>query len=244
MLDRMTAGPLDHSAGPSPGALRRSGGLRWHLRALRHRLLHEPFRRAVAAFLEAWHPASAQLIVVGPSAGWFLPPQFLQRFSRLVLVDLDVSAPFFFHLRHGRRLRRGGTELMWIGADFVVCLPQILAAHPGAAVLFCNVLGQLGVERSDYEQRLAQLPGWLEGREWGSFHDRYSTRTRGGLPIELLPFTSGATLDEGMLRRIGCSGEWMDHGTGGVLPEGTLRHHLPWFLTPGRFHWIEAGTVK
>ena len=79
---------------------------------------------------------------------------------------------------------------MWIGADFVVCLPQILAAHPGAAVLFCNVLGQLGVERSDYEQRLAQLPGWLEGREWGSFHDRYSTRTRGGLPIELLPFRS------------------------------------------------------
>jgi hypothetical protein len=240
----MTSAHQQDTAAASPGALRRSGGLFWHLRALRYRRLHGSFRCAIASFLHAWHPACSQLIVVGPSAGWFLPSRFLNRFSRLVLIDLDTSAPFFFSLRHGRRLRRRGTELVWLGADFVGCLQNLVSTHPGAAILFCNVLGQLGLERDDHERRLSQLSGWLEGRAWASFHDRFSTRLPGGLPSDPSPFTSESGMDEDMLRHIGCSGEWTDHGTGGVLPEGTLRHYLPWRITPDRFHWIEAGVAK
>ena len=58
----------------SPG---RSGGLRWHGRALlRHKTLWAPFRAALATFLERWQPSTRSLILVGPSAGFlfgFLP---------------------------------------------------------------------------------------------------------------------------------------------------------------------------
>lgn len=234
----------DDDGGATPGALRRSGGLRWHLRAIRHRRLHEPFKRAVAGFLGAWNPVATELIIVGPSAGWCLPRPFLQRFSRLLLIDLDTSAPFFFSLRHGRALRRRGVEIAWRHEDFVRCLPAVLAARPSAAVLFCNVLGQLALERDDYERCLALLPDRLAGRSWASFHDRFSAVLPAGGPDDPPPFVSHAPMDEAMLRRLAHGGEWTDHGTGGVLPAGTLRHHLPWRIIPQRLHWIEAGVVE
>lgn len=227
----------------APSALRQSGGLQWHLRALRYQRLHDPFRHAVGAFLQAWNPGASHLIIVGPSAGWFLPRPFLHPFSRLTLIDLDTSAPFFFTLRHGRRLRRRGVELEWLHTDFVSSLPQLLSTHRRAAVLFCNVLGQLGLERDDYEERLLQLPKWLAGRSWASFHDRYSASMATDEMPDSSPFTSREPMDEVMLQRLGCGGEWTDHGTGGVLPDGMLRHYFPWRITPRRFHWIEAGAV-
>lgn len=227
-----------------PGALRRSGGLRWHGRALRRWRLHEPFRRSIHAFLQAWQPDGSDLILLGPSAGWFLPSIFLRRFSRLILVELDTSAPLFFSLRHGRALQQSGTTLEWLQADLVTVLPRLLAAHRSAAVLFCNVLGQLGLERGDYESRLAEFSGLLEGRSWASFHDRFSAH----LPIDRLAnataFSTATPMDAAMLQRLGCSGEWTDHGTGAVLPPGILRHYFPWRIVPDRFHWVEAGIVQ
>lgn len=226
-----------------PGALRQSGGLQWHLRALWYRTLHDPFRRSIGGFLQSWRPRASHLIIVGPSAGWFLPQSFLCVFSRLTLVDLDTSAPFFFKLRHGQGLRHSGISWEWVIGDFIECLPRKLDLDPGAAVLFCNVLGQLGLERDDYERQLTELPGWLEGRPWASFHDRFSARiTREEFP-STQPFTSLEKMGEDMLRELGFGGEWSDHGTERVLPSGVLRHYFPWSITPYRFHWIEAGVV-
>jgi hypothetical protein len=227
----------------TPSSLRRSGGLQWHFRALRHWRLHDSFRRAVGAFLTGWSPPASHLIIIGSSAGWFLPKPFLLTFSRLTLVDLDTSAPFFFARRHGHGLERRGSTLEWWPTDFVHCLPRLLVDHPDAAILFCNVLGQLGLERDDYEKRLAELPVRLAGRTWASFHDRYSARIRRGQQMGTPCFTSQEPMDEGMLQRLGFGGEWTDHGTGGVLPAGVLRHYFPWYITPRRFHWIEAGAV-
>lgn len=241
----MEHSPANDDSSASPGALRRSGGLWWHLRAMRYRRLHGPFRRAIAGFLGDWAPGSAELIIVGPSAGWCLPRQFLLRFSRLVLIDLDTSAPFFFSVRHAGSLRHGGVRIEWRHEDFVRCLPEALSDRPSAAILFCNVLGQLALERDDYERCLALLPGWLTGRSWASFHDRFSAIlppfNGSGDPR---PFVSDSPMDAVMLRHLAYGGEWTDHGTGGVLPEGTVRHYLPWRIIPERFHWIEAGSVK
>jgi hypothetical protein len=159
------------------------------------------------------------------------------------LIDLDTSAPFFFALRHGRALERQGVKCEWVHADFVSCLPQRLSNDREAVVLFCNVLGQLGLERDDYENRLAQLPSWLAGRTWASFHDRYSARMPKADRVDVSSFTSQEPMDGGMLQQLGFGGEWTDHGTGGVLPAGVLRHYFPWYITPHRFHWIEAGAV-
>jgi len=227
-----------------PGALRRSGGLRWHARALRRWRLHEPFRRSIDTLLQAWQPGCTELILVGPSAGWFLPAVFLRRYSRLILVELDTSAPFFFSLRHGRALQRSGTTLDWLQADLVTELPRLLSVHRSAAVLFCNVLGQLGLERGDYESRLAEISGLLEGRSWASFHDRFSARIPTDRLAKTTSFSTVVPMDAAMLQRLGCSGEWIDHGTGSVLPVGTLGHYFPWRIVPDRFHWVEAGIIQ
>lgn len=233
-----------HHSDASPGALRRSGGLWWHLRAMRYSRLHDPFKRSIAGFLEAWSPGVTELILVGPSAGWCLPHPFLHRFSRLMLIDLDTSAPFLFTVRHARALRQAGVRIEWRHEDLVRCLPEALSVRPSAAVLFCNVLGQLALERDDHERCLTLLPGWLTGRSWASFHDRFSAiLPPAGGSGDPRPFVSRAPMDAAMLRRLACGGEWTDHCTGGVLPEGTSRHYLPWRIIPERFHWIEAGWV-
>ena len=236
--------PADHSLSQGkPGAWRPSGGLRWHLRAWRHRRIHDPFRHDIGRFLQSWDHGSKELLVVGPSAGWFLPQSFLLRFSRLVLIDLDTSAPIFFRLRHGRALRQCGVDTDWIQEDFVECLPRLLAMSREPAVLFCNVLGQLALERTDADARLAELPALLTEHRWASFHDRFSAR----VPVEAPPgeqeFTSHIPMDGDMLQRLGYSGEWCDHGTGGILPAGAVKCYLPWRIEPRRLHWIEAGKV-
>jgi hypothetical protein len=205
--------------------------------------LHDPFRESVSAFLQCWNPSTSQLIIVGPSAGWFLPDSFLCRFSRLILIDLDTSAPLFFALRHGLSLRRSGTRTKWIHADFVDCLPRVLSVDGDAAILFCNILGQLALEREDYEARLDELPRWLAGKRWASFHDRYSARIPISKAFEATAFTSFEKMDAQMLQRLGLSGEWMDHGTDAVLPAGVLRHYFAWHIVPDRLHWIEAGVA-
>ena len=236
--------PADYSMSQGkPGALRPSGGLRWHLRAFRHRRIHDSFRRDIGKFLQSWDHDSKELLVVGPSAGWFLPKSFLLRFSRLVLIDLDTSAPFFFRLRHGRALRKGGVDIDWILEDFVECLPRVLSMYRDPAVLFCNVLGQLALERTDAEARLVELPALLTEYRWASFHDRFSARVAVEAPSGEKAFTSVLPMDGTMLQNLGYSGEWCDHGTGGILPVGAIKCYLPWRIEPRRLHWIEAGKV-
>jgi len=227
-----------------PGPLRRSGGLQWHFRAIRNYRLHGPFRESIREFLEAWNPGGTQLILIGPSAGWFLPKSFRCRFVRLTLIDPDTSAPAFFALRHGRSLRRSGTQTSWIHADFINHLPQVLATDPNSAILFCNVLGQLGLEREDYETQICQLPKLLAGRRWASFPNRYSTRLTEGSQVDADAFTSRQSMNARMLQERGFFGEWTDHGTDAVLPSGILRHYFPWLKSWVYLHWIEAGVVQ
>lgn len=66
-----------------------SGGLTYHLRALRwRRRLWAPFRAQVAAWLAAWQPPCSELLLLGPSAGYTLDPAFLSRFAAILFANL------------------------------------------------------------------------------------------------------------------------------------------------------------
>jgi hypothetical protein len=224
-----------------------SGGLEWHLRALRYRTrLWAGFRDELRGWLAEWHPAARDLLLVGASAGWCLPDAFLTRFQRIDAVDLDPLAPVLFRALHGRPLAAARTALRFERVDVFTRLPDLLACHPHHAVLFANLLGQRRFHRADVaatEAELAGVAARLTGRAWASFHDRLSgdARDLAGTPHGFA--CAGALAPAALARRVGATGEWLDHLTTDVLPASATRRLMPWRFRPGRLHWVEAGWV-
>ena len=221
-----------------------TGGLFWHLRALIARQGRwAPFRALLEEWLGGWRPPNRTLLLVGPSAGWCLPDSFLTRFDHLLAVDIDPAAPLLFRRLHGQALRSAGASLSWSRTDFFADPAGVLAAHPDAAVLFCNVAGQRCVQVSDpaaVEAEMAALQALLQGRDWASFHDLLSAKTNVAAPAQSLSRQMGA---HELLASCGLGGEWFDHLTGGLLPPDAARRILPWRFKRGRVHLIEAGWV-
>ena len=223
----------------------RTGGLFWHMRALvARRSLWAPFRVGVEDWLASWTPPSDELLLVGPSAGWCLPDAFLTRFARLQAFDIDPAAQPLFRWVHGGALRRAGAALSWTQADFFADVAGILAAHPAAAVLFCNVAGQRCIQTPDsqaVEAEMMRLQQLLTGRSWASFHDLLSGRASVVLPSRPL---AGRMDARDLIASYGLGGEWYDHSTGSLLPQGVQRRILPWRFQRDRLHLIEAGWVE
>lgn len=150
-----------------------SGGLGYHLRAWRYRhTLWRPFHSQVHAWLSAWQPRATHLVLLGPSGGYALESEFLQRFMRVTVLEPDPLARFL--------LRRRFSGVAFEFADpYVFSSPDgpnwLALAWPGAAFLFCNLLGQNLVGQKNRAGWLAALEPALDGREWASWHDLVST---------------------------------------------------------------------
>lgn len=230
-----------------------SGGLVYHLRALRYRgNLWLPFRRALADWLAQHLIPSDVLVLVGPSAGHCLPLEQLGRAERLVVLEPDPLA---------RRLlaqRLAPRTLLLESRDLLLQpllsgkpgLDAVLERWPNASVLFCNVLGQLHFGLDDAQQaRLVsefrcRLWPALRGRTWASFHDRWSFDApslpphSGSLYFERLPN------DEQLADAYFGPGQQavtaLDHGTTELFPETLPRDYLSWQITPRALHLVEA----
>jgi hypothetical protein len=176
----------------------------------------------------AWTPPAAHLVLVGPSAGYFLAPAFLARFARITALEPDPLARWLFRRRFPRQ------PMDWAGAlESPLLLPR---RYPHAAYLFCNLLGQaLQGDQSDW---LSKLAGGLAGKPWASFHEVVSTRRP---PDRLAPLALERLVPlEDLLGRFWQGGELeiVDHGTFGLCPEAQRRYAI-WPLAPGQTHLVE-----
>lgn len=219
-----------------------SGGLVYHMRALRHRHgLWAPFHRVLAGWLAGWQPTRRELVIVGPSAGYALPVGFLARFEQVTALEPDPLA---------RRLLARRPDAGRLGFSPLDCLASadglahLAAAHPQAAILFSNVLGQLPAPGGDWRPLLARH---LAGHAWASYHDVISTTTPpkpgcGGLSVTdggSLSVTDGGSL-ENVLARFWPGGTLAltDHDTfrlGGDRPH----QYAVWQITRRRWHLVE-----
>lgn len=238
-----------------------TGGLRWHWRAFWHRRRWRGASDRLANWLDSTRPASSQLLLIGGSAGWMMPTRWLQRFSRIDVVDVDAHAPRLFRWNHGAALRASGTELRFMQADGIAGLDALLSQHPSATVFFDNVLGQHLYRVRDMaraESELSQIAAGLAGRDWGSVHDLFSgpVDPRLALPAPVLQFNAqrdaqGLTVDglrdtplhRHLLGQLGGHGEWMDHLTSNVFPVGARSRLIAWPFLPAYAHWLQAGWV-
>ncbi|KAF7600183.1 MAG: hypothetical protein CGU28_04070 [Candidatus Dactylopiibacterium carminicum] len=205
------------------------GGLGYHLRAWRHGAQWQPYRAALAGWLQAWQPPQRQLVIIGPSAGHTLPGDFLEGFSRVFILEPDPLARWLLLRRFPRvRFEAGALDCF---ADAQA--PGWLACtYPDAVFLFANVIGQY----------LPADPGWvpalrqaLAERSWASCHDLVaSTRT----PDNTSPrdVSEGQTL-EALLTGFWPAGELdlHDHGSWQTLPTQAA---TIWSITPRQHHLV------
>ena len=239
-----------------------SGGWRWHWRAWRSRSLWEPTCTDIAGWLAEVKPRSKELILLGPSAGWMLPTDWLLRFERIYAVDIDPWAGRLFAYRHGAALQAGGTRWHYQTGDALADLPRLLTVHPQACVFFDNVLGQLRFHAPKWQdpvtftaQKLTDIRRSLRGREWGSLHDLLSGPAQGlaggqGFPaarwskVSTADATPAGQLDTAWLAAARPQGEWLDHLTEPVFPAPALVRDIAWAFSPRYWHWLQAGWVN
>jgi len=234
-----------------------AGGVRYHLRARRHRD-HEwaPFRAALDRWLAGWQPATRALAIVGPSGGHCLPGSLVARFDELICFEPDPTARPIFASRLRFLAREAGTqapELTWVADDAWIApvldgrgVPADTIESRGAALLFTNFLGQVSFLVPD-ERWMAFRAAWraslwplLARVPWASFHDRVSG--------EIVPrlgdgFGGSQPLtDDEVVALYGDeqNGELLDHRTDDLLPRGASYTYFDWPIVPGRHHLVEG----
>ncbi len=190
-----------------------------------------------------------QLVLIGASAGWMLPTDWLTQFEEVHAWDIDPLAAPLFRWRHGRRLTQHGTRLHLHTGDGLTALRWAVQDLPEAFFWFDNVLGQLRFTSQDLpavERQLRQIQERMRPVAWGSVHDRMSGPcvTGRALPVALpssahLPME--APLAQAWLHQMGAISPWLDHLTECVLPQGTPTQHTAWAFKPGYAHWLEMG---
>jgi hypothetical protein len=213
-----------------------SGGLSYHLRALRHQSLWLPFQKDLRSVLDGISPLRRELRIYGPSAGYNLPDGFLRRFESVSAWDQDILAPWLFARRHR------GINIRWK-------LGRIAFADPRAWVesrstepfhFFANMVGQWGGELDTEPLQRAQshLRRFLVDREFFSFHDLYSSAT---------PFSPGLLgprsrpLPPHEISLLGDPpAEVIDHLTWNLFEPHLPRVILCWHLLPRRYHLVEC----
>lgn len=227
----------------------------WHARAFMARRRWALTRQRLQAWLmsvrELPGPAD-ELLLLGGSAGWMMSAQFLASFKRIVLVDIDPWAARLFRLNHGHTLTRHGVQLDFVQGDVHVLLDGLLAQQPQACVLFDNLLGQDSIHTRDVKQterRLRGLGQRLQGRLWGSVHDRISgpgMADWADAPCWAKEWFAPATQplpQQELFKAVQAHGEWLDHLTADVLSSELDTWLIPWPIVPGRWHWLQAGWV-
>ena len=190
-----------------------------------------------------------QLVLIGGSAGWMLPTEWLIQFEEVHAWDIDPMAAPLFRWRHGQALKREGTRLNLHTGDGLAQLDEWTRILPTAFFWFDNVLGQLRFTDPSpdaVEQRLKNFQRQLETVAWGSVHDRMSGRHTPGTLFPMARHSEAGlametTEGQAWLLQMGAISPWLDHLTEGVLPKGTPVQHTAWPFKPRYAHWLEMG---
>ena len=233
-----------------PRLFRPSGGMLYHLRALRTGRLWAPFRSQLATWLAEWTiPRDHALILIGASGGYTLSADWLAHFPRIHVYDLDPLAPLFFKLRffRNRKIRHAtsfqSVDMFWRGGRLSLDpVKESLARHPNASWLFCNILGQIPLEGAikpeEWQTYLCALRDLLRGQRWASYHDVYTleplAREHHAHVFDKYRRTSDIT------KSLHLPLEVVDHDLKGIWSEGFTPRTFAWSLTGKSLHVIEG----
>ena len=242
-----------------------TGGLAWHWQAWCAQARWAPTVRRLEAWLHSqtnWPGASTsptdlpaplnaprKLLLIGASAGWMMPNSWLRQFEEVHTFDIDPWAAPLFKWRHADALKKSGTTLTCHTQNAFAHFPQLLEAHPEACVFFDNVLGQIRFQTKEIdsvETNFERIRQSLQGRQWGSVHDRMSGPVQRyfGAPPQAPEKIDTDKQTQQWLMRMNAQSPWLDHLTQHVFPAQTAVENFAWAFKPGYWHWLQAGWVR
>lgn len=240
-----------------------TGGIAWHWLAWRSQARWANTSQAIEQWLlkqaQVFKPAGVtdqpSLLLIGASAGWMMSSQWLQQFARVDTFDIDPLAAHLFKWRHGAALKANGAALHCHTQDALYDLPRLLNAHPKACVFFDNVLGQVRFQRpatawQQVEKDIELIRNQLNGREWGSVHDRMSGPTVDLIQSHAaLPVKKASWNDQQWLTQLNAQSPWLDHLTHNVFPSHSAGQkveieNFAWNFSPRYRHWLQAAWVR
>jgi hypothetical protein len=234
-----------------------SGGLAYHLLALKSQKRWLPYtievKRLISIWLQSLPRQTKQIILVGHSGGYSLPVNELKKFE-LICIDTDVLSHsilnFKLHQKFTSREQDRHYTTDWFVAESVRNDPsnpfiKLLREHPNAAICFCNIWGQIGVISKDAENILAlwdsQLKQEQKIRSWFSYHDRYSADLN--QPESFKTTTSNKKLSLSELKELyfeNAKAVINDHLTEAIFHNQPNYVYLNWNLKRRTYHLIEV----
>jgi hypothetical protein len=232
-----------------------TGGLNWHVHAFQSQKRWQHTVAHIEHFLVHCQPRHTHLLLMGCSAGWMMPTEWLTQFTQIDAYDIDPLAQRLFNWRHGRALRNSQTHITHHRQDAMEHLPELLAKHPQASIWFDNMLGQHRYRIRDevqVEQDLRALKTTLAGRDWGSVHDLLSGPTLAthaqnlrlqDIRHNIYPRDMDAAFNQSLVQSLQAQGIWFDHLTSHVFADDAPTTLIPWEFKPHYWHWLQAGWV-
>ena len=185
-------------------------------------------------WVPVFRTANGDEVNINVSCVWFNYSHWLGGFARITVLEPDPLARWLL------RRRPDATRLHFDDLDCLATpdgLAHLKARFPDAAILFCNVLGQVTAPGGRGWAELCACH--LHDLPWASLHDVVSTPRAPRADAVRASFPGGTSL-EAVLAAFWPGGELplVDHATfalGGDVPH----HYALWPLRPGRWHLVE-----
>lgn len=207
-----------------------SGGLSYHIKAYLYQKNWQPLKNALSSFLESWSAKHKKLTVIGPSGGYTLNTNLLNKYEQVNCYDIDPLAYYFFKKNHKQ-------TISWHKQDFFSAPP-----NKNSNLLFSNLLGQItaSIIPDDLNSHYKSLKERLNNSCWASYHDVYSWDTEDQKTNKINTPQNGQCLDEYLKQILKPESEVIDHKTQILSSWADQSCYFLWPLTPKRMHLIEC----
>lgn len=227
-----------------------TGGLVYHWRALKYSSsLWKSYHKNIAEWLAEWPQKNERLLLVGPSAGYSLTNEFLSRYKKIVVNELDSCARYLFKKKFYKsdidfiKTDLLGTTRDLVPDQFITYINSNLSCD----ILFANVLGQISILTANNPEKFiswsSKLKKGIQSKNFASYHDLFSFKGSYRWKSESI-LCDGAVEEDRLVREFIDSDsltqiELMDHWTQNLMSLGR-RRVLHWEIAPKQHHLIEC----
>lgn len=221
----------------------------YHLQAMKYgNELWKPFKEKTDLFLNSWETQKKSLVIVGPSGGYSLSPTFLQKFSKIHLIEIDPIAPLIF------KFKNRSQSIFVDDKDYLnngpAGLEELLKKYSDSAILFSNILGQLVYFKKGTQQVKELIPNLLEmlvSFDWASYHDVASFHFKKDPSMLCWPLVLNSITApdynkkiEAQLNLKPLEYEYIDHLIDDYFIEYKLKMKCVWQIQPNSYHIIHG----